>query len=294
MAGIKISALPAVPSAATTDIFPVVQGGVTYKETLAQVQTAFGFTGGILQMSAGGTAANLAADNGAIVYSTASALALLAHTATANQVVLSGAASAPSFSTATYPVTTTINQLLFSTSNNVIGALTAANSASLVSTSAGVPIWSSSMTNGQVILGSTGATPVAATIGSSGNISLTTGAGTLSIGTSGFASFVWNDLPGTSVTASGNNGYIISNAGQSTVTIAATVTEGSIIAIAGKGAAGWILQANAGQTIHFGSSATSVAGSLTSTNQWDCVEVICVTANTTFTVKSAVGNLTVA
>lgn len=39
MAGIKISALPAVPAAQLTDIFPVVQGGVTFKETVQQLET---------------------------------------------------------------------------------------------------------------------------------------------------------------------------------------------------------------------------------------------------------------
>lgn len=41
MAGIKISALPAVPSALLTDFFPVVQAGVTSQETLQQVATLF-------------------------------------------------------------------------------------------------------------------------------------------------------------------------------------------------------------------------------------------------------------
>lgn len=41
MAGIKISALPAVGAALLTDFFPVVQGGVTSKETLQQVVALF-------------------------------------------------------------------------------------------------------------------------------------------------------------------------------------------------------------------------------------------------------------
>src|SRR5438876_6849704 len=39
MAGEKISALPSIPSGLTTDIFPVVQAGVTYKETISQLIT---------------------------------------------------------------------------------------------------------------------------------------------------------------------------------------------------------------------------------------------------------------
>lgn len=108
------------------------------------------------------------------------------------------------------------------------------------------------------------------------------------------ASFTWNDVSGTSQAASAYSGYICSNAGQTTVTMPATAAEGTTFAVQGKGAAGWILQMNTGQTVHFGSSASSSAGSLTSTNQWDSVQIVCVTANTTFAVISAIGNLTVA
>ena len=39
MSGVRISALPPILSPATTDIFPVVQAGVTYNETLSQLIT---------------------------------------------------------------------------------------------------------------------------------------------------------------------------------------------------------------------------------------------------------------
>lgn len=39
MAGVKISALPAIVTPAATDVFPVVQAGVTYKETFTQLGT---------------------------------------------------------------------------------------------------------------------------------------------------------------------------------------------------------------------------------------------------------------
>lgn len=41
MAGVKISALPAAASSLLTDIFPAVQAGVTYQESLQQVLTLF-------------------------------------------------------------------------------------------------------------------------------------------------------------------------------------------------------------------------------------------------------------
>jgi hypothetical protein len=40
--------------------------------------------------------------------------------------------------------------------------------------------------------------------------------------------------------------------------------------------------------------ATTSGGYLASTNRYDCVEVIGITANSTWVVRSAIGNLTVA
>lgn len=94
---------------------------------------------GQVALANGGTNANLTASNGGIFYSTATAGAILAGTATANQILLSGASGAPSWSTATYPTTTTINQLLYSSTNNVIAGLATANNGVLITSSGGVP-----------------------------------------------------------------------------------------------------------------------------------------------------------
>ena len=103
MAGIKISALPAIVAPAVGDVFPIVQAGVTYKETLTQLFTLYATTTFPLSLANGGTAAALTASNGGIVYSTGTTLAILAGTATAGQVLLSGSSSAPHWSTLTYP-----------------------------------------------------------------------------------------------------------------------------------------------------------------------------------------------
>ena len=93
----------------------------------------------------GGTGANLTASTGGIFYSGASTGAILAGTATANQVLLSGSSAAPAWSTATYPSTTTINRILYSSNNNVVGQITTANSAVLVTDSGGVPSLSTTL-----------------------------------------------------------------------------------------------------------------------------------------------------
>lgn len=102
------------------------------------------------------------------------------------------------------------------------------------------------------------------------------------------------DQTTTSVTMATGNTYYANNASLVTLTIPATAAVGDIFKVRGNGAGGWKVQANTGQTIHINSSATTSAGSLASTNQWNCVTVECVTANTTFVVSSSSGNLTVA
>ena len=93
----------------------------------------------IVPMANGGSAANLTPSLGGLIYSTGSAMAVLAGTATANQIPMSGASAAPAWSTATYPPTTTINQILYSSANNVITGLATANNAVVCTSGGGVP-----------------------------------------------------------------------------------------------------------------------------------------------------------
>ena len=103
---------------------------------------AFSATIGLIN---GGTGANLTASTGGIVYSGASALAILSGTATANQALLSGSSAAPAWSTATYPATTTVNQLLYSSSANTLAGLATGNSGVLITSAGGVPSISSTL-----------------------------------------------------------------------------------------------------------------------------------------------------
>ena len=113
-----------------------------------------------LALTYGGTNASLVASNGGIFYSTATAGAILSGTATANQALLSGASSAPAWSTATYPPTTTINQILYSSSNNVIAGITSAANGVLISSNSNVPSFlANSGTPGFVLTANAGAPP---------------------------------------------------------------------------------------------------------------------------------------
>lgn len=86
--------------------------------------------GGIIGLAYGGTAANLTASNGGIVYSTASAMAILGGVATASKMLLSGATAPPTWSTSTIPSSagSTANKVLLSDGTNyVLSTLTFPN-----------------------------------------------------------------------------------------------------------------------------------------------------------------------
>jgi hypothetical protein len=105
----------------------------------------------------------------------------------------------------------------------------------------------------------------------------------------------WNEVTGTTQTAAADNGYICNNAALVTVTLPSTCALGKTIRVAGKGAGGWKIAQNAGQQIHFGDQNTTsgTAGYLAAQTQYDSIELLCITANTTFNVISVVGNITV-
>lgn len=102
----------------------------------------------------------------------------------------------------------------------------------------------------------------------------------------------WNEVTGTSGSASVNNGYILNNAGVVTLTLPSTAAVGDVVRVAGKGAGGWSVAQNAGQSINLGVQVTTTGtgGSIASTNRYDALEILCITANSVFTIISSQGN----
>jgi hypothetical protein len=247
-----------------------------------------------LLLSKGGTNANLTASNGGIFYSTASAGAILGGTATANQALLSGSSTTPVWSTATYPATTTINQILYSSAANVITGITTANSATLYTTTTGVPTMTAAMTNGQLLIGSTGANPVLGTLTQGANITITNGAGSITIASSAIGLTYVNQNT-SSVTLAPDTAYYINNgASLVTATLPATAAQFDTYIIIGGSSGGWQINVGSGQTINLNSSATTTStGHLASTYRYNCIYVTCIIANTTFVAFNATGVITV-
>lgn len=148
------------------------------------------------------------------------------------------------------------------------------------------------LTNGQVLIGSTGVDPVPATLTAGAGINIANAAGTITITNTG-ASFAWTTVTGTTQAITAENGYVSNNAGVVTFTLPAVAALGDTFIIKGLGAGGWAIAQNAGQLIHLGNQVTTtgVGGSLASTNQYDQITVTCIVANTTWTAEP-VGNIT--
>lgn len=153
------------------------------------------------------------------------------------------------------------------------------------------------LTNGQVVIGSTGNAPVAATLTAGANVTITEGAGTITVAAAagGGGVISWVEVTTTSQSADVDTGYITNNANLVTVTLPSTIAVGEVVRISGKGAGMWRVAQNAGQTIYFGnqSTTTGAGGRLDATHRRDAIELVCVTANSDFNVISSIGNITV-
>lgn len=274
-------------------------GGTPATSLLQAVSLTLGWTGQ-LGVSRGGTGASTVGASGTLAQSNGTnytfTTATYPSTATSSGTMLRADGTNWLASTSTFADTYSASSLLYSNGANTVTGLTTANSATLVTNSTGVPAWTSSMTNGQLLIGSTGATPVLATLTAGPGVSIANAAGSITISGTG-SGIGWTEVTGTSQTMSADNGYVSSNAGLVTFTLPTTAAFGTVINVVGKGAGGWKIAQNAGQNIQLGSSSSTagVTGYIASTNQYDSIELLCTTANTTWTVLGGPqGNITVA
>jgi len=112
---------------------------------------------------------------------------------------------------------------------------------------------------------------------------------------SGGGGITWTEITGTTQSASADNGYITNNESLVTITLPSTCAVGKTIRVVGKGAGLWKIAQNAGQQIIFGNKRSTIgtSGYIASLYQYDSVELLCITADTVFSVTYAVGDLDV-
>jgi hypothetical protein len=133
------------------DIEDIISGG-----TVTQIDTGTGLTGGPITTVGTISFAPIAANSlwanmtGGIAVPTVTPLSSLAGlilppTSTARQMLQSQALADPVWSTATWPATTSINQILYSSANNVVSQIAGANNSVLITGVSGIPSLSTTL-----------------------------------------------------------------------------------------------------------------------------------------------------
>jgi hypothetical protein len=211
-------------------------------------------------------------------------------TATTGQVLQNNAGADPTYSTATYPSTTTINQILYSSAANVVSGLATANQAVLTTGATGVPVLTALSMDGQLLIGSTAGVPAVATLTAGTGVAITNASNsiTIAVSTSGTP---WSDQSG-AYAAAVNNGYFITAV--STPTLPSTAVEGDMISFVVDTASICTITANAGQKIRIGTALSAAAGTAANNSQGDSIRLVYRAADTTwFSVGAPQGNWTV-
>jgi len=216
--------------------------------------------------------------DGVLITSHTGVPSILAGPGTTGNILQSNAALPPSFSTATYPATTTVSQILYSSAANVVAGLATAIDGVLITSHVGVPsILANSGTAGWVLTANTAAPPSWQAAAAGG--------------------LVWSVITADqSITVA--NGYICNKAGLLTLTLPASAAIGDIFEVTGINlAAGWKVGQNANQQVFFGNQSTTVGvgGSLASTAIRDSIKAVCVVsgASTVWNILTSIGNITV-
>lgn len=122
-----------------------------------------------------------------------------------------------------------------------------------------------------------------------------TGSGNNVTFTSTGGGVTWVSVSGTSQALAAGDAYVPTNGSQTAFSLPSTASFGDFFIISGLGAGGWTVTQGAGQSVIVGNATTTVGvgGSITSTSRYDSLQIVCVTANTTFKALEWAGNLTV-
>lgn len=175
---------------------------------------------------------------------------------------------------------------------NVVGSGVISTSA----TSATLTIASTAANTINATSGSATASSNAFTIVGAGTVSTSATGSTLTITGSAGGGLTWNNTTGSTQAMTVGNGYINNGSGSPTVyTLPSTAAIGSIVAVTGINSGLWKIAQNASQIINFNgvSSTTGTGGSVSALSLYDCIQLQCVTANTTWVVIESMGNLSV-
>lgn len=139
-----------------------------------------------LPVPSGGTGLATITDHAVLIGSGTGAITPVGPVASTGALLASnGVGSDPGFTTATYPLTTTISEILYSSAANTVTGLATANRGVLTTGATGIPVITALATDGQLIIGSTAGAPAAASITAGSGITVTPGSNSITIAATG-------------------------------------------------------------------------------------------------------------
>jgi len=184
---------------------------------------------GTIGVANGGTGATTLTSNGIIYGNGTSAISATA-AGSQNQLLSANSSGIPTWTTATYPSTTTTNQILYSSATNTVAGITTANNGILITNGSGVPSWLAAGTNNYVLTMSSGVPTWAASPSNfwtlTGNSGTT--AGTNFIGTTDATDFVikTGSTPTERLRFVNSSGNIVIGSGEGTGTVSGNTLRG--------------------------------------------------------------------
>lgn len=145
------------------------------------------------------------------------------------------------------------------------------------------------LTDGKIYIGSSSGPAVAENITAGTGVTITNASNSITVATTG-GGLTWSTITASTLAAAINNGYVLNHASTAcVVTLPATAAVGAKVEIVGlAGSGGWTLTANTSQTIQFGNTSSSSAGSWSSFNAGDSCYVVCIVANSVWALSNAV------
>lgn len=175
------------------------------------------------------------------------------------------------------------------------GAITLSANGILIGNGTSI-ITATNLTDGQLLIGSTAAAPVASTLTAGTNVSIVNAAGSITISSTGTVFPVVN-VTGLTQAMTTNTRYYSNNAARVAFTLPATSSFGDEIEIVGSSlnAGGYEIDQTAGQQIIFISQQTTVGATgfietIGASQANYCITLFCDVANLLWTVKSSAGN----
>ena len=268
--------------------FPVADGGAS----LPLVTDGAGaLTFSVLTVPGGGSGAATFTDGGVLLGSGAGVITATAQP-TNGQLLIGSTGNDPVLGTLTDG-----NNITFSEgAGTITGNLTGTTDKTVQVGNAGGSLTSlAAATNGQLIIGSTGAAPAVAVLASAdASVTITVGAGTIDLAAGG-GGLTWT-LTTANASIVAGNGYIANKAGLLTMTLPATATVGDSFAITNiNTAVGFRISQNAAGYINYGIATTTVGagGYLEATKLGDSIEFVCIATDDGWQAYTSFGNITI-